>query len=745
MLLQIAICKSKSDLVKLEASRLNGIFQCEPFRQESRRNIAINPNVPSPGYVDVKGQSLTTMSVLEKPELRLEGIADSELPDQMSLAQLESLLAGDNQLSAITVDVFDTIILRRAKSEVHRHALVAQAFRATIKRIAPEVTIDRRTLHWSRRQAQKLAYRARQLHGYCGEVRLTDICRRQLQLMRLPEQWIDHLIAAELDVEAQCLRPNDDLLTILATARSVGVKVYAISDTAFSAQKLEELIRRIVVAPPLDGIFSSAEENASKRGGDLFAVAASKAGFNPQQTVHIGDDYEADVQQAGRSGACTVHVPRPRSFVFARRLDGVIAAALGRVFRGANVPPDTSQTARREETPAFAFGRETLGPIVVDYAIRQWLYLDEASRDGETSVMFCARGGLLMRVAYERVLERIGVNPSCPGSPIRLHDVMVSRLVTARVALAKRSEIALLVINRELHDMAMADAMEILAAAPLNLPKIWQSPVSVKAIKEFLESPDSQEFHYHLKKQNELFALHLRKLTGSAKRLVLVDTGLYGSTVKMLQDGFPNIRWESLQLARSNYRGFDTPHFNQITGLWVQRDSYSPLNINTCILRYWHLVEGLFEPSLNSVTSFSDVDEKPVSNLEYSGWKDDLVAKSSEMFRGTLDYIDAMQEQDFRRQATVADKAWKTLKRKLIYPKSADLDVLMLGERSRDFGRTRFVSTFPNLMKPGKLKQLKSALWKAGAAVQLFPASFPFIQRVIEGSYFLRWVARRGR
>jgi len=51
---------------------LNGVCQRELFRQESRRNIAINPSVLSLGYVYVNGECLTTMLVIEKIWLPLD-------------------------------------------------------------------------------------------------------------------------------------------------------------------------------------------------------------------------------------------------------------------------------------------------------------------------------------------------------------------------------------------------------------------------------------------------------------------------------------------------------------------------------------------------------------------------------------------------------------------------------------------------------------------------------------------------
>jgi hypothetical protein len=73
-----------------------------------------------------------------------------------------------------------------------------------------------------------------------------------------------------------------------------------------------------------------------------------------------------------------------------------------------------------------------------------------------------------------------------------------------------------------------------------------------------------------------------------------------------LASGFPEIRVETIQFARSNYKGHGEEHFPKVTGLMVEQNFYSPFNVCSSVLRYWHLVESLFEPAVSSVHLFTE-------------------------------------------------------------------------------------------------------------------------------------------
>src|SRR3979411_3371750 len=86
----------------------------------------------------------------------------------------------------------------------------------------------------------------------------------------------------------------------------------------------------------------------------------------------------------------------------------------------ATTPFDDTQTL---------FGRNVLGPIVAQFGLLIWLYAVEAEAAHKTLLLFCARGGVGVREAFERVLAKL-----CLPLGLRRENIMILRLVAGRAA-----------------------------------------------------------------------------------------------------------------------------------------------------------------------------------------------------------------------------------------------------------------------------------------------------------------------
>ena len=75
---------------------------------------------------------------------------------------------------------------------------------------------------------------------------------------------------------------------------------------------------------------------------------------------------------------------------------------------------------------AYSFGRFVLGPIVAHFCLRIWLYAKGAEAADSAVLLFCARGGVGIREAFERLLLRLSL-----PLDMRRENVMISRLVAA--------------------------------------------------------------------------------------------------------------------------------------------------------------------------------------------------------------------------------------------------------------------------------------------------------------------------
>ncbi len=407
---------------------------------------------------------------------------------------------------------------------------------------------------------------------------------------------------------------------------------------------------------------------------------------------------------------------------------GVIASTLA--YRDRTRLSASSETASRvrsdAQTAAHAFGYKVLGPILTEYLSRLWQFQNSLPRPEEASLLFCARGGLRLQELYQRFLLRTGLDESVPSDAL-----MVSRLVAARMVALNPTQALLDELGREFHGQSMAQVAACLAqAGDLDLSGAWNEPYRADKFVALLS--EAQHLRALIADQNALFRAHLDARSRGKQTLILSDTGLYGSTVRLLRDAIPERNWLSLQFARSNYKAYPAPHFDVTVGLSVERDIYAPWDLRSCVLRFWHLIESVLEPELPSVRSFASSGGEVRANLEVDDWRARIVPREPCLFSGAMAYVDALTPERLRVLDTEAVRGWQRLRRTLLWPRQADLAVLTLGDRSHDFGRRDGVAQFAR--KDGTPSRLRASLWREGALIRLYPrvgvAALPFVEVV---------------
>ena len=92
------------------------------------------------------------------------------------------------------------------------------------------------------------------------------------------------------------------------------------------------------------------------------------------------------------------------------------------------------------------FGASVLGPIFAEFALRLWIVLNAVEEPEDTCILFRARGGLCLRLLFERFLKRAGLESS-----VVIGDLMVSRLIAARMAILDPATAVSSEIGREFY------------------------------------------------------------------------------------------------------------------------------------------------------------------------------------------------------------------------------------------------------------------------------------------------------
>ncbi|SEH25265.1 hypothetical protein SAMN02799636_00092 [Methylobacterium sp. 275MFSha3.1] len=390
---------------------------------------------------------------------------------------------------------------------------------------------------------------------------------------------------------------------------------------------------------------------------------------------------------------------------------------------------------------AVAFGQRVLGPILAEFCLRLWLAERFLAPD-RTVLLFCARGGLRLQLVYERFLQRTGLPQNLPRAAL-----MVSRLVAARTAFDPPSPGMLSELGREFSGRSMAEIAAALAQRDdLALPASWDEPFEEGAFTALLSGnqPGVARLHAAVAQQDARFRAHLEACAGPARHCVLVDTGLYGSTVRMLQEGLPERTWSGLQLARCNYKRLATPHFRRTFGLSVESDWYKPWDARTSVLRFWHLIEACLEPDLPSVRTFAQAvpGSPPRANLQDDGWEARIASTRPDLFTGVLAHIDDFRSESVAAIPDDAARAWAALKKAIIWPDDRTVSTLSLGGRSRDFGRVELSAQYATPRPARPAQQIRDSLWREGALLRFFPRAGRFLLPVIEAVYAGRALRR---
>ena len=650
------------------------------------------------------------------------------------MTALSNLIAGVGQVEVVSSDVFDTLLLRTLKSERSRILQGERLFSELLKLRGFSITAD--VLAETRIRAQGLAFRALKLRSRPGEAKLEEIIGRQLSVLGLPQSLAAERLRIEIEIEKRALAPARRLAEVLKAHRRAGARIVASSDTTLPSSAVSELIEHFHGPDLIDRVYSSADLGSTKRYGDLFDVVAKAEGVPMNRILHIGDDWLADVQIPSAKGISVQHVPQPSYRNSLRRLDGALTEAARTIRTRARV---------RAVAPigsAAQFGRTVFGPIVTQFCLQIWLYAEAEVADNVV-LLFCARGGLGIRQVFEDVVSKLAL-------PLRARreNFLISRLVAARAALLAQSPTALETIGIEFRGRTFADVAAALGGRSYDLPDQWRRPLDVAELFSFIFGKSGADVLADITRQHEIFVAHFEQLAQETDRVILVDTGLYGSTQRLLASAFPKMSIETIQFARSNHKGQSEDHFPRVAGLVSERDFYDPFSIASCVLRYWQLIERLFEPLIPSVRTFVRGSSGEITancgDIEYGVF--DPTAGNA-LLTGAIQYVRSLPAINAGAVACLdAETAWQRLRRAILRPTPADLNHLDVGIRSVDFGR-------PDLMKDSvpegsgslvrKLAALKGQFWREGAITRDFPALKHVLLPALGSIQSVRGLSRR--
>lgn len=219
----------------------------------------------------------------------------------------------------ITVDIFDTLLLRKWQPEPWRFYQFTKIMIPILKGYGLHATSY--YLYTQRQNLTQLLRINNQKVGNDYETTykeimlllITDLARRQKISLskRQASQIVNKLMTSELKYEKSQLYPNHQLLKVLKNAKIKGVKLYFVSDMYLQSAELKELLRANNITIFTGGI-SSADTLYGKSSGRAFVELSNiHKQISLTNTLHIGDNRHTDFRIPKQSGLHAYHLYIP--------------------------------------------------------------------------------------------------------------------------------------------------------------------------------------------------------------------------------------------------------------------------------------------------------------------------------------------------------------------------------------------------------------------------------------------------
>ncbi|WP_417430164.1 HAD family hydrolase [Kiloniella sp.] len=235
------------------------------------------------------------------------------------ILQIEKLI-NKNEIKVISVDVFDTLLLRTTQPELMRFKDFSQE---QYKQITLDNSVTRDELYFARLKVGRELFSKAKREGGCYEVTYKEWMKTVLQggrEGRVDDKIVQHCLDIELALEQQMLKLNKSLWLYLETLRSRGHKIVLCSDMYLGAKSINYLLRSFVGADLPYTTFVSSEWQKTKRAGSLYRAMMLELEVEAENVLHIGDNWISDILVPSNLGIHTIHTPRSFSWGIVHRI-----------------------------------------------------------------------------------------------------------------------------------------------------------------------------------------------------------------------------------------------------------------------------------------------------------------------------------------------------------------------------------------------------------------------------------------
>lgn len=385
--------------------------------------------------------------------------------DKYSSEKMLEIIGKDTEIKLVSFDIFDTLIFRCVDEPKQIFTLIGS--RAKNIGAIPSYFADIEFEHL-RVEAEKKARKIQKQNCGYDEVTLEEIYAVMPEIIQT-----ESLINLEIDTEMEQCYANFQTKEVVERLYIEGKKIILTSDMYLSKKQ----IQKILVASGyklewFDEIFISSEYKVSKYSGQLFQIVLDRYKLNPEEIIHIGDNYFSDTLKPSSLGIKTYYYDLISD-------KNNMALGMEKLAYGSLIPQVTSvrkvlakglEEYNEEENIWYQIGAIIMGPVLAGYA--EWIIETAQSNNIKKIFPLMREGKLIASVLSVIIKDR--------NLPIEVEEMYISRRAMLLPSMEKWSSKKL----DKIAQLKQINIKDIFNLLKVDMPADWESKYGKYTINE---------------------------------------------------------------------------------------------------------------------------------------------------------------------------------------------------------------------------------------------------------------------
>lgn len=294
----------------------------------------------------------------------------------------------DPKIRIVSFDIFGTTLIRKLVTPEGIFMIMEQRLLSKYALRLPKGLIESFTKNRVKAENQ---VRKRTKTKEIAFSKIYDQIQKKFSLSRKQRQFLEKL---ELEIEFKYLQSNLQIISLIDKARQAGKKIIFVSDMYLPERVIRKFVLKNKIDIENDTLYLSSKLNLIKGDSSLFEYVIRAENCQPQEILHIGDNYYADYLQPQRLGINAIwysQVAIQKQDLQKINLTDQIIDGATRVVKLNNLQDD------KDKKTLYEIGVEVAGPLLLGYVL--WI-INVAMGKKIKRLYFVSRDGqVLMEVA----------------------------------------------------------------------------------------------------------------------------------------------------------------------------------------------------------------------------------------------------------------------------------------------------------------------------------------------------------